>query len=340
MLFKTIEEFGIVDKNMKLARLGTYITDAEEQYIIKAIGQAQYDDLQEKYDDAPGTPLSEAYEALLGKVQVAVRNMALYIGFPKLNLRISDLGVLKALSNDYESASGGEIYFARIQFLLDGYKALDALLKFLEENKTDYPIWAGDARPDFKKFFINTAEEFNKHVNISESRWLFMQLIQQMELVELLQVKGMLGAQFFNELKSAVITDDLSEEEENLVFGNAEEGILGLVKPIALYTFAASLIDPTVREVIRITQAATAEELSNKGTSANDYARQYADLADRKTAEADALMAHIKRYLNETATDSVFAAYFNSTCYKAPSGTKNILPDYSNDSSETSFAFV
>lgn len=331
MLFKTIAEFGIVDANTNFSKFSKYISDAQDQYILKVLGAAQYAALDAAY---MASTMDAAQTALLEKVQPALRNMTMYIAMPKMNLRISDLGVMKSASADFDAATGGEIYFARVQYLIDGFRAIDTLYKFLEDNKADYADWTGsDEYMEFKKFFVNSAAIFSKHTGAPENRWLLSRLFAQMENVELLQIQSAIGKDFFTYLKSAFEDDDLEEEEEDL--------IKLLEKPISLYTYAAALVDPNIQQLIRIMSAVTADDLSNKGTPSENYKEEFRALSARKEAEADAFLKQVKDYLNENASDTIYLIYYSSDYYTNPNTTtKTILPNYNNDTSDTSFSML
>lgn len=338
MLFKDNsdfqDDFKLIDKNMSFKNMEQHISNAEEQYIVKVLGAAQLAEVQDAYTADPSPAISAPLAALLTKCQNAIRELALYIGLPKLNLRISDLGVMKSDSQDYVSSSGGEMYFARLQYLIDGYKALDALYKFLEENKADYPLWTGaTVYTQYKSLLVNTTELFSSFVNAVDNRWLFSKLIPQQKNVERMRVRPALGAEFFDDLKSGFADGSLSSDEEEL--------LVDIQNAIALYTYADALTDPTVRELIRVMNATTADELSNKGTLSTDYAKQYEALAELKRDEAGALINAVIKKLNETATDVLFPLFYSSDLYVGPAtSTTSNIQHYDNDNSESSFAFL
>jgi hypothetical protein len=331
MLFKTTSEFGKnVEKNTSYDVLKTHILDAEKQYIKPVLGTELYDDLNSKYAAAPATPLSSVYALLLAEAQAALRNLTMYIAIPKLNIRVSDIGVMKASSNDYESADGGDRYYARVQYLIDGYKGLDTLIGFLFDHKTDFTLWtASDAYTRLTKLFIKSTEVFAEHVPAVSNRYLFSKLLGQMDIVEKLRIKPFLGEDFFDALKGA------NQDPEEI------ELIEMLCQPIALYTYAEALVDPTIRELLRIVNAASADDLSQKGTPSVDYKTEYARLAEKKIEEADALMAQIRKHLNANASATVFPSYFDSDLYNDPTDDEDRSTNsYNNDNSESSFAFM
>ena len=323
--------FGIVAKDMKFERLAPHIEAAEEQYIVTVLGTTQYAALNSAVANDNATT---EQTKLIDKCRQVIRSMALYIGFPKLHLTVSNSGIHKADSEDYEQVSGSELYYARIQYLLDGYKFVDGLYKFLEDNSADYPMWTSSAEYlYYKSFFISNAKDFSKHTGAVENRWLLIRLYAQMEIAEQLYVSKAIGAAFLKDLKVKFSAGNTTAEEKTL--------IAMLLKPIALYTYSSALIDPGVQQLLRVINAASADDLSNKGQQSETYKTEYQLLASQKEKEAIAFMQLVKEYLNATASDTVFPLYYTSSYYSNPvrnPATK--LPNYNNDSSETSFVMI
>lgn len=331
MLFKNTTEFKIVDKGVTLDTLAIYIAEAEDAYIIPTLGREQYDELNDAYNDTP--PLSTELAALLPIAQKALRFLTMYHAIPQINLRFNNNGVTKADSPDYIAAPSGEIFFSRVQFLLDGYAALDRLIKFLNDNQSDYPLWTGStAFNQYKQFFVNSAEEFQKHTGIS-NRYVFAQLLPVMDEVEKLYLKEAISEDFYNDLKTKFTDGTLSAEEQTLVSK--------LLKPLSVYCYAKGLTDPNVREKLRIATATTADDLSNKYSGSN-YREEYARLAAERMTAAGALMTQAINYLNTTASDSVFPLYFTSNQYTAPlpEDADKSIEHYRNRESDSIFIMI
>jgi hypothetical protein len=333
MLFKTTQQIQLyfpVDKDFNYDRLKPFIQDAEDAYISKVLGAAQLAALQTALDTNTWT---SALTNLLDAVRKPLIKLTFYAAAPTIKLRWNDGGIQKLESADYSNAEGSDVYYARGQHLIDGYRGLDALYKFLFDNKASYPSWTADASyTQFTTYFLNTSEKFGAHVAACKNRWLYAQLIPEMDIVEQLRIKGALGETFYNTLKTKHAAGTLTSEETTLVSK--------LSKVIALFTYAKVLTDPTIRETLRISNAASAEDLSNKGTNTVDYRAEYAALATQKHEEAGALMEQVIRYLNATATASIFADWFTGDFYVAPTSTDPHTQQYNNDTSQSTFALL
>jgi len=335
MLFTTteeIQEYFPLEKNTSFNTLKSFIQQAEDEYIVKVLGPDMLSALQDYFDDSD--PPDDAMEELLNKVREALTPLMLYAAAPVINIRWSDIGLMKTESNDYSAASGGEVYFARVQLLLAGYRALEALYLFLEQNEEDYDDWVdSEAYTEFKAFLVNKAEQFQEHVDINHSRWLFSRMVPAMDTVELLRIRPAIGDEFFEEIKEDVQDGAFTDTEEKHV-------LKLLTKSIALFTYSRCLEDPTIRETIRIVNAKTAEELSNKGFAAEDYSNQYKALSEQTKSEGEAIMAQLIKYLNAKASDTLFNTWFESDKYKDPAQNTAKIENYHNDSSESSFVQI
>lgn len=340
MLFSTtaeVKDFYDVEKNMLFASLAPFIQDAEQQYILPVLGDAELLDLEAAYDDGSGSPDAEQL-ALINALRPALIKLALYNGFPTLNIRITDMGIMKSESSDYNPAPGADVYYARTQLLLDGYNALDQLYQFLEQNAGSYPLWtASSAFTQYTQFFIKNAAIFNQHANINGSRWLFSQFIQTMSSVEMLRISGFLQLNFFSYLKTQFIADALTSDETLLLFGDQTKGIPGLAKAIALYTYAEAAVDTNLREQMRIFMVTRPEQLARVENPWVEFKALAEDYIDK----ADAFMKQMETYLNATASLTVFNLWFTGPNYKDPTTHKqHAIEQYRNRDSKSTFAFL
>jgi hypothetical protein len=140
MLFKTtaqIRDYFPVDKDFDYNQLKPFIQNAKDTYIVKMIDSTQLTALQTTFD---ANTLSTAQSNLLTTIRKPLIKLTFYAAAPTIKLRWSDGGIQKLESADYSNAEGGDVYFARVQHLIDGYRGLDALSKFLFDNKADYPL--------------------------------------------------------------------------------------------------------------------------------------------------------------------------------------------------------
>lgn len=229
-LFENITEFKkfiSVNVSLDFTTIKPSIDEAEIKYIIPLIGQEQYDQLKDVYENgigsSSGSGSGSSYteddnNALLEKVRRVLANFAMYIYVPIGELQMSAAGITRVESGDRKSAFQYQIKNLQRRFITSAYEWIEELLKFLDENKSTYTLWANSsAHADANEFFINSASDFNKHVNISKSRITFTELMATMRRVEDFQIKGILFDELFDEIKKQILEDDVSEENEKLL---------------------------------------------------------------------------------------------------------------------------
>lgn len=97
-------------------------------------------------------------------------------------------------------------------------RALDRLIRFLNENAESLPEWKNsEARKTSLNLFINTAEHFNRLFAIDDSPVFFLRLAPIMREIERKHIKPILGTEKFNELKAAIRSgDELTETDQEL----------------------------------------------------------------------------------------------------------------------------
>jgi len=220
-----------------------FINDAIEFYLREFLGDSLIDLLWKFYDGTQEVSDNERLEALMEKVEAPLSRFTFLIASPSLDINIGQQGFTTAGSGTMVPASEARVkrFTESIEKL--GWSGIEALLRFLETNKSDYDEWTeSNAYKAFTRGFIRSTEKFNAYVDIEGSRLKFFHLRQQMDLVELLQVKPLLGTALFDALKSEDIDGNVYSEN-----ANRNEAIDLVCRFVALQT-AAEKIDETYRQ--------------------------------------------------------------------------------------------
>jgi len=114
-------------------------------------------------------------------------------------------------------------------------RALDRLIKFLNDNVGSFPEWAdSDARKETLSLFINTWEHFNRLFAIDNSPAFFLRLAPIMKEIERKHIKPILGLEKFTELKTLI------KAGEELTAAN-QEWYDTVCDPIPLLTMAKAV---------------------------------------------------------------------------------------------------
>jgi len=97
-------------------------------------------------------------------------------------------------------------------------RALDRLIRFLNENAESLPEWKdSEARKSSLNLFINSSVHFNRLFAIDDSPVFFLRLAPIMREIERKHIKPILGTEKFDELKEAIRSgDELSGTNQEL----------------------------------------------------------------------------------------------------------------------------
>lgn len=306
--FKDIDEFkkfALVNVSMDFADLDPILGIEEEMTIKKYLGQAQFDALADDYDNPP---LSTEGAALLEKVRQPLALIALSENQFTRNIQESSSGSHKSEGKDRKPASSLSVARRKSELLKNGYKAIDILIDFLNTNKADYPDWANsDAYIEIKGLFIYTTKQLTDNLPIPQSHALFLQykpLIKERERV----VKGRIGKEFYEELKTQNQDDTLTPENKIIVEQYIRPALSWLahakavylfakVHPFGIYMFEELNLDPSAKVI----NAAAAE----KDTM------QY-----EANTQAECILQDMLDFLAENIAD--YPTYENSPAYTPP----------------------
>ncbi len=328
-LFKTQDDLKTIVPIVKAGSVNDWnptITAAEEFYLKKILGATLYNALHTAYN---ANTMSTAQTDLLPYCRKVSGNLGVYEWLPLIYSQTSAAGERTTTTQDAERSPKWSFDLKRKQLLEHGGRAIEELYLFLEANESTYSDWAGTT---YRQYFINKTEQFNKHVNIGNSRWTFLALVQEMEMVEEMYIKPVLGDAFFADLKTKIANKSITGTDATFVNN--------LQKPIALFTMAEAL--PSMNLIVTANGVQLRYERNE--SEYNEPVKDESIIANRAKDlknKGNALLHNLKIYLNNTASSSVFASYFGSTAYTAPvdPSTASRLPDFGNDEKKSIFSF-
>jgi hypothetical protein len=309
MLFKTIEEFKdhvSVNESMAIESLNPDIRRAEKEYLIPYIGQDQYDDLEQLYQDGD---MLEKHERLIEYCRDVVAMFTMHNYLPLQQLQMSDIGVHIHSTDSQKTAWQWQIddldekYFLRL-----GYTAIDCLMEMMETYIEDYPLWAeSDNYKANKNLIINTTSDFNAHYFINKSYLTFQAFVPLMKKVEQFEIYNAIGKETFDRIKAEIAAHNVTEEITDL---------MQWLKPaIAHFTVIRALkaLPVTLRHDGVVLNSYTTTDENARERKAAD-----AGLLNRATYEArsaHAFMLRLTNYLDANATEDLYPEYY---AYKNP----------------------
>jgi len=225
-----IKEYLTVDASFDFNTILPYIEIAEEE-LIRVLGQPQFDLLNTYYntvlpDDDP------TLNDLLPYAQRPVVFFAFLKGLDMFNVNIGNLGIGVISNTNLAPASEKRVENLRNSITERAYDSLEYLLKFLEINTDDYPVWMNsDAYTYQYEFLISSARKFDELYKINRSRLTFLNYRPVMADVELLQIFPVISKAFCDELKGQIKGD---------VVTDANAIVLPLIQKALAYFTAAN----------------------------------------------------------------------------------------------------
>jgi hypothetical protein len=244
-LIHTVTELQLflkVDSTFVISTLFPYQVEAINKYLRSALGNDLTDTLLDFYnfegpEPDPEVPIDySSLENLLPYAQRVVAKFSFFQGAPNMDLKLTDAGFGVVSNQNLAPASKDRVNRFVASLEGDGWDAVETLLRFLEMNAGEYPSWTeSDAYTMQCRNFINSAEEFDKYVNIGKSRLKFMNFRNIMDNIEILQIEPVISKALADQIREEIREDDLSGPNKLL--------LPYLKRAVANYV-AASEIDP------------------------------------------------------------------------------------------------
>lgn len=306
-LFQTTEElrnFIKIGVNTDFDGYLQYIEAAEENYLLPVLGTAQYELLNDAYNDTP--PLSAEDEALLKKCRVPVAKFAQLAFITENYGQVGDGGVRVSINQDSERMPLWAFKELQLKTFKDAYQGIDKLYQFLEDNPGVYSDWENSTEYSIhNQYFINTTSAFDALVRIGGSRFTFLKMVPTMENMEALYIEPTIGADFAGDLKAKKIDGTLSPLEKQVY--------QLICKVVAHYTIAWSITNLTVSiDNGAITMLQFDKDYGNT-TKADDTSLSI--MGKDHTNLATTFMSKLTTLLDASASDIVLPIYYASTYY-------------------------
>ncbi len=305
---ETVQEIVKITRSIDFDQLKTSIQQAEELFIIPAIGQEQYDALNSAA--GPVSPdLDGPKTKLLRKIEVSLSWFAVMLWLPEGMIKVTADGPIVVTSENTKTPWQWQIDKVEIKYLNAGFRALENLYAFLEANKADYPLWTSStAYTESRENFIPNATIFNKYYHIDNSRRMYVRLKPYMLKLEDFYIKPLLGEEYYDELKAVISTVDPSDDDQVVV-----NYVRKIMAPLSIHrALEEGMLDVGPDGVfINLFDSGT-----NKKQAPAD--RRIQNVADRALADAEIYIQQLKTFLNKNASSILYETYFESSTYTDP----------------------
>lgn len=230
-----IQEYFPASLTVDIKILQPYFPDVIDKYIKPFLGKEELA-LLEAWYDGNKDPDDSVYASLLPYVQRALARFAIFLSVAQNDLKMTNAGFAVTSNQNMSPASTERVKAFTASIEKSSWDAIEMMLRYLEENKTDFDAWAAsEAYTLATKNFVNSAVEFDKTVNIEQSRLAFHRMRNTIDRIEYLKIEPVISKDLADDIKSEITADNVSA---------ANAVILPLIKKAVIFYTAAEEIDP------------------------------------------------------------------------------------------------
>lgn len=222
-----LRDYLPVNLNLRFETVASYLSLAEENYILPLLGDSLFNRIVEYFEDGE---IYDNMDTLMHKIRFAIVRLAIWKGFDVINSNISDTGFASDVDKDNRLFRYQEENL-KTSLKNEGFDYLDNVLAFIDVHIEDFPEFKeSDYYKSIENSLIRKTSDFNSCYNIGNSRLVFLKMRQYVRDVELIKLQHRIGAAFFKELTSANAEDVkysfiLQNIKRFIVYAAVAEGI-------------------------------------------------------------------------------------------------------------------
>ena len=314
-----------------------YISDAEELFITPILGDDVMEFIQNTIqpkklseeetvppvaEEDPGT--IDYAQDLLAKVRKAVALYALFLGVDEMAVSISAAGIQVLQSDTHKPAPQSQIMNLKETYLTRAHMQVDSILKFIVKN---IGYLSGLALPK-APYLIRDAEQFQVYADIHSSRRVFLSLQPVIGSIEQKYIKYTLSPELFAVIKSEFEAGTLSADNQ-ILYDMIIPALVHLTMARALMEINIDMLDWGIFN----NAANTFNSISTKQT-ANE--KRIAVMYEANLRDGEAELKMLQEFLDNSASASKYALYFNSNRYVGPENAEKRF-EFINDSTKSIF---
>ena len=227
MLIKTIQglqQFVRVNISVMEKSFAPYCNDAAEKYLRRYLGEPLLAELA-AFVDEESYPLwadtagkKEIFDKVLSLTQNALAKFTCFLAAPAFDLQLTEMGFVVQQNNTTTPASAERVRKMVESLESQGWDNLETLLRYLEKNQATITSYKDtDAFVLANNNLINSAEVFDRFINIESSRLAFIRLRPAMDDVELIHIEPVISHELAEELRLQQRTNILTSDNKALL---------------------------------------------------------------------------------------------------------------------------
>jgi hypothetical protein len=227
MLIKSIhqlQQFVRVNISVMEKSFTPYCNDAAEKYLRRFLGEtlllemADFSDNDNHPDWADNDELKAIFEQAFKLSQNALAKFTVLLGAPAFDLQLTEMGFVVQQNQNTSPASAERVKKLVESLETQGWNNMETLLRFLEKHQSVIESYKNsDAFVMAHGNLINSAEVFDRYVNIDSSRLTFIKLKAAMDDVEIIHIEPVISAELADELRNQQRNSELSDANKKLL---------------------------------------------------------------------------------------------------------------------------
>ncbi len=226
-LIKTIEDlqkYVRVNISVMEKSFTPYANDAAEKYLRRYLGQDLLDELIEFVDDeeypgwADDDDKKKIFDKVLSLAQNALAKFTCHLAAPAFDLHLTEMGFVVQQNQTSSPASAERVKKMVESLEAQGWDNMETLLRYLEKHHATITSYKdSDAFVLSTRNLINSAETFDRFVNIEASRLKFIKLRPAMDDVELIHIEPVISVALADELRTQLREANLTDDNKKLL---------------------------------------------------------------------------------------------------------------------------
>lgn len=301
-----VSDFGVIE---------FAVEDREAELKTKYIGAELWANLVKVYSDTYSNSSSSIlakYEKVLWYCQRIICNYSFLDYIPEGQLHISENGISIGSTKDYKQAFPWQIENLEKKYHSTAVRNLELLLEYLNENIDVFSDWTSSpAYVANKKYFVNSATEFNDFSVTKLNHTSFLDLIPLISYVGDFYLRSILGDEFFEELQERILD---SEDVDGSKSGSTSLSIMATNYDKLFYLCKGVVVNYV-------------------GVEASEM-EEYNFNSEKCEQKASHFTQRLVEFLNNNASATLFTKYFESEKYTAPEESTSFTSGGGIDNSE------
>ena len=233
-----IKNYLAIDGNTRIETLQPFINEAELLFVIPLLSQAFYDTLIADYDVNLGNMNAE-HQKVMPYIQRALCYYMAYLSVNQMGVSVGDMGIQQQHGEDSSPAPLWKVEKLQLNYIQQADVHAEKLLQYLEINASvsKYNDWyASTANTKNEGYMVNNTRTANEHIDINESRRLFLRLKKRIISIETGYIKRLICADQHEDLVEQIKADSITPKNQLLI-----DHIRPIVAKMALYITLPSI---------------------------------------------------------------------------------------------------